>query len=191
MIQCDQLKVCFLPIERTGSQSLEQLLLSLDPTLHHTGGHRHAIAEVPRSYKLVVSTRDPIQRLASCFTRSQVGSEFGYGKFFTNFESYVRWLLETRYLPWLDDPSHALFAPRCKLINNELVTQPRPQAYYLSRIRKPNYEIHHSNYESDIRKLTFIPGDLEELPHIDDTDWDLEALRFDGMSDLIAQWEQP
>ncbi len=190
MIQCDQLKLSYLPIERTGSQSIETLLRSLDSTTHHTGNHRHGLDTVPDGYAFMVSTRDPAERLASYFTRGKRDvEEFGFGKYYSTFKEYVRWLVATKEMPFLDDIAGALFSPRCKLINGRLVTQPRQQTFYLSQAPTPDYTIRHATFEADVRRLPFVSAETV-VPHVDDTAWDWDSLAFDGLATLVAQWEQ-
>lgn len=186
MIISDTHNLVFQPVERTGSQTIESLLLSADPNSRWLGNFRHERVAVPVGYSLLISRRDSVERLISWWSKA-VTIDYMGSPLWTTFESFLSLMVANLNQPFLHDPQSSLYAPHQKLINDLLVRCPIPQSYYWEGVT-PAYTVEYATFEADVRGLPFVPVGAA-VPVVDSTNWELSDVQFDGMAALANLYD--
>lgn len=188
MIISDLLQTAFLPVERTGSQSLELLMKEKDPNLYRAS-HRHGKSEVPENYNFIISKRNPLTRLASYYKKTTLNDWMGYGKYFNTFEDFVKLINLYKYNSFFDNAESRLYAPHDKIMpGGELLQFPIPQKEFWKDMPTPTFIINHETYEQDIRNLPFVE-ESDLIPQYDGNDWNIDDYAFDGMEELANSYD--
>lgn len=186
MIISHKYNLVFQPVERTGSQTIETLLKEKDPDCTWLGNFRHEKVTVPDGYQLIISKRNPLERLISWFTKASSVSHMG-SPLWTTFEEFLNFMVANQSALFLHDLTASLYAPHQKLIGELLVRFPIPQSYYWENAN-PTFVIDYANFEANVRNLPFVESS-DVVPVVDATDWDLAQIQFEGMEQLAIQYE--
>lgn len=184
-------KVCYVCTERTGSNTIQSLMT--DPYM--TKGVRHCVCpEIITGYdntwRLLTSIRHPAERLYSwCMAPRHQYEYCGYNVFWTDFQSFVQWLVDTKDIEF-GNPHPKIESEVSKYIDGKLYSQPQSIARYYSLIEQSNRTlsdftiIRYETFEAQVSAFF----NVQTVPQLNESGSTYVASEHPGIDDLIQQW---